>query len=110
MKKLLSIILVIFLVSGCGLLAQENILDAREDLKDSQFKDALKSLDSVESDVKDMTPDQKGEYYILRARALHGLERYEEAIYCLNTILKQNPDSLFEAQAKALLGKWKQYQ
>jgi tetratricopeptide (TPR) repeat protein len=109
MKRLLSIILVIFLVSGCGLLVQENILDAREDLKDSQFKDALKSLDSVESDVKDMTPDQKGEYYILKARALHGLERYEEAIYCLNAILKHNPDSLFEAQAKALLTRWNEY-
>lgn len=109
MKKLLSIIFIIFLVSGCGLLAQENILDAREDLEENQYKEALQSLESVESDIEDMSPDQKGEFFILKARALHGLERYEEAKYCLNSILKQNPDSLFEAQAKALLTKWSKF-
>ncbi|MCP3923058.1 MAG: tetratricopeptide repeat protein [Desulfobacterales bacterium] len=106
MKKIFTILLILLLLSGCSLLTKENVLDAREEIADKDYKDAVKSLESVESDINDMTPDQKGEFYILKARALFALERYEEAIFCLNKVIKLNPDSLFEVQAKVLLKKW----
>ncbi len=106
MKKIFTILLILLLLSGCSLLTKENILDARDEIADADYKDAIKSLESVESDIKDMTPDQKGEFYILKARALHELERDEEAIFCLKKVIKLNPDSIFEAQAKVLLTKW----
>lgn len=109
MKKFIFVLLITIFISGCGLINQERVLDARDYIQEKEYRSAIKTLNKVHGDVAKMTKDQKGEYYILRAQALKELERYEEAENALKKVSEVNPGSVFEAQAKALLIKWKRF-
>ncbi|MCP4749467.1 MAG: hypothetical protein GY866_01105 [Proteobacteria bacterium] len=105
-RKLLAIFISLYLFSGCSLLIKEAVLDARNDISHKDYKSALSSIDEVESDLPKLTKSQRAEALLLKALALHGLERHEEATEVLNTLVADYSDCDFSAQAKILLAKW----
>ncbi len=105
--KLIVVFIVVCLSGGCGLLTKEAVLDARDDIENKEYRDALVSLEEIESDLPDLTSNQRAEVYFLKARALYRLDRFEEANNALQIIVSQHADNDFSAQAKVLLEKWR---
>lgn|GEM_PF-6686143 len=95
------------LFASCGMLTKEALLDVRSDLNDREYQDALVTLESVESDLMTLNEYQQAEFYLLRARTLNALERYEEANEAVNILLSKYSNTDFSAQAFALKELWK---
>ncbi len=107
-RRLLAALLIIFIFAGCGLLIKEAVLDAREDIADKNYKDAIASLESVEKDMSGLTNNQKAEIYLLKALAFRGADRFEEAYAALEIVKNKYSDCDFSAQAEVLLKKWQE--
>ncbi|MBU3916481.1 hypothetical protein KKA14_13185 [bacterium] len=100
----LAILITVFLLAGCGILSKGALYGARNDIENKEYVSALNNL--TDANFSDLSEEQKEEVSFLRAKALYGLNRTEEALAVLTFMIEKYPDSKFGPQAKGLLKKW----
>ncbi len=104
-RKWLIITIAIILSAGCSsMLTKGALYGARSDIEDRDYQSALENL--TDANFSDLTPEQKIEVSFLRAQALKGLHRYDEAEAVLNFLIEKYPNSKYVPQARGLLKKW----
>lgn len=114
MKNFLLLLMIpLFLATGCAGKSARDIAiqDALEELETKNYQQAYDYLleadeSASKEDIAFETPEQKGEIMFFKARALYGLERFEEADYISNKIIQKFPESPFAAQVKVLKKHW----
>ncbi|MBU3916482.1 hypothetical protein KKA14_13190 [bacterium] len=105
-SKLIIVLLSVCFLTNCGLLTKEAVMDAHEDVFIRNYKEALNALEDVEPGLSDLTRNQQAEVYLIKAKALYGLDRFEEANKTLTILISNYSDCDFSAQAAALLKIW----
>ena len=94
----------IMLFTGCGVVTKGALHSARSNLEDRDYNEALSDL--TEANFSGLDESQKPEVAFLRANALYGVGRVDEAKAVLNFIIKKYPESKYPPQARSLIKKW----
>ncbi len=106
--KLLILVISAAFLTGCsGMLTSGALHSARGEIDDKEYREALSSL--TDANFSGLSQEQLAEVSFLRAKALFGLMRTDEAEAVLRFIIVQYPDTKYTLQAKALLAKWSKY-
>ncbi len=104
--KLLLITILISLLAGCsGMMTKGAIHSARSDITSGDYDDAIIKL--TDANFSGLSEAQIVEVTFLKARALYGLYKEEEAKAVLNFLIINYPDSKYSPQARSLIIKWK---
>ncbi|MCP3923057.1 MAG: hypothetical protein GY714_10770 [Desulfobacterales bacterium] len=91
-------------LSGCGMITKGALHSARGNLEDRDYNDTLYNL--TEANFSGIKAEQKPEVAFLRANALYGLDRVDEAEAILNFINTKYPESKYAPHARSLIKKW----
>ena len=103
--KLLLILILISLLAGCSsMMTKGAIHSARSDITDGDYSDAIEKL--TDANFSGLSDAQNIEVTFLKARALYGQYREEEAKAVLHFLIANYPDSKYSPQARALIIKW----
>jgi outer membrane protein assembly factor BamD (BamD/ComL family) len=89
---------------GCATAQRGTMIQARSNLDEGNYKEALGKLADAEKMVAP-TPELQAEIVYLRAEAYEGLGRKDEAVGALKYLVDKFPDSSYAYQAKERLRK-----
>lgn len=103
-KAFTGFAILIMLFTGCGVVTKGALHSARSNLEDRDYNETLSDL--TEANFSGLNEEQKPEVAFLRANALYGLKRGDEAKAILNFIIKKYPNSKYPPQARSLMKKW----
>lgn len=104
-KTIIFLAMITMLITGCGAITDGALHSARENLEDKDYDDAM--IDLTEAYFSGIDKEARPEVAFLRANALYGLGRGEEAKAILQFIIVKYPKSNYPPQARSLLKKWK---
>lgn len=113
MKYLLLIFITLsLLVTSCAKSSRDiAIIDAKDEIASEDYSDALvyltlaNRIDTRKESTEEIR-EEKAEYFFLRAHALYGLLRFDEADAIIDQISKTYPETSIAPQARALKKKW----